>query len=310
MSSSLEKLYFQLSLIDRITDPAKKACSSMIKINKTWGLCLQDFAIGKTILTGTVSALHDLSAPAREFSKALGEVASLGAAEEELEALGRAAKDFATEFGGDAAAIVRSAYDIQSAIPGLGKGALAAFTTQGALLAKATKADAATITAYQGTMYSIFKREAETIGQAKWVDKLTGKTAKAVQIFKTTGEAMSAAFTNLGSTARLSGVGIDEQMAVLGTLQATMGGENAGTAYKAMLVNIHKAGKTLGLNFTDAEGRMLPIVEILEKIKEKTGDGTWSVTNIVKRIWDGPDNSDLKAVVNRYIAVGTVTNLT
>ena len=45
-------------------------------------------------------------------------------------------------------------------------------------------------------------------------------------------------------------------------------------------------------------------------IKEKTGDGTWSVTNIVKRIWDGPDNSDLKAVVNRYIAVGTVTNLT
>ena len=45
-------------------------------------------------------------------------------------------------------------------------------------------------------------------------------------------------------------------------------------------------------------------------IKEKTGDGTWSVTNVVKRVWDGPENSDLKAVVNRYIAVGTVTNLT
>ncbi|MBQ6353083.1 MAG: phage tail tape measure protein, partial [Lentisphaeria bacterium] len=69
-----------------------------------------------------------------------------------------------------------------------------------------------------------------------------------------------------------SGVGIDEQMAVLGTLQATMGGESAGTAYKAMLVNITKAGKVLNLNFTDAQGRMLPIVEILDMIKAKTGD--------------------------------------
>ena len=43
---------------------------------------------------------------------------------------------------------------------------------------------------------------------------------------------------------------------------------------------------------------------------EKTDDHTWSVTNIAQRIWKGPENSDLNAVVNRYIAVGTVTNLT
>ena len=45
-------------------------------------------------------------------------------------------------------------------------------------------------------------------------------------------------------------------------------------------------------------------------LKEKVGEGTWSVTNIARRIWKGPENSDLNAVINKYIAVGTVTNLT
>ena len=45
-------------------------------------------------------------------------------------------------------------------------------------------------------------------------------------------------------------------------------------------------------------------------LKEKTGEKTWTVTNIVRRIWEGPENSDLNAVIHHYISVGTVTNLT
>ena len=44
--------------------------------------------------------------------------------------------------------------------------------------------------------------------------------------------------------------------------------------------------------------------------KEPIGDKAWSVTNTARRIWKGPERSDLDAVINRYIAVGTVTNLT
>ena len=44
--------------------------------------------------------------------------------------------------------------------------------------------------------------------------------------------------------------------------------------------------------------------------KEKTGEKTWTVSNVVQRSWEGPENSDLNAVINKYIAVGTVTNLT
>ena len=45
-------------------------------------------------------------------------------------------------------------------------------------------------------------------------------------------------------------------------------------------------------------------------LKEKTGDKTWSVTCVTRRIWQGPENSDVNAVLHKYNSVGTVTNLT
>ena len=44
--------------------------------------------------------------------------------------------------------------------------------------------------------------------------------------------------------------------------------------------------------------------------KEKVDEKTWSVSYVSRRIWDGPENTDVKAMADRYIAVGTVTNLT
>ena len=45
-------------------------------------------------------------------------------------------------------------------------------------------------------------------------------------------------------------------------------------------------------------------------MKEPAGDKTWAVTNITRRVWKGSEGSDLDAVINRFIAVGPVTNLT
>ncbi len=45
-------------------------------------------------------------------------------------------------------------------------------------------------------------------------------------------------------------------------------------------------------------------------MKEPIDEKTWSITNIAQRIWKGPKGSDLDAVINRYISVGKVTNLT
>ena len=120
--------------------------------------------------------------------------------------------------------------------------------------------------------YGIFQSQAEKMGKAQWVQQLTGQTAEAVKMFKTTGSEMSGAFTSLGANAQSNGIKLSEQMAILGTLQATMSGSEAGTKYKSFLAGVASAQDKLGLSFTDSQGRMLPMLDILQKLKGKFGD--------------------------------------
>ena len=82
---------------------------------------------------------------------------------------------------------------------------------------------------------------------------------------------MSQAFTNLGAVGEKAGVSLDEQLAVLGTLQGTMGGANAGTAYKAFLNTVGRAQlKTKNgevLKFSDESGKILRLAENLQSRK-------------------------------------------
>ncbi|EKO5289016.1 phage tail tape measure protein, partial [Salmonella enterica] len=171
-----------------------------------------------------------------------------------------------------ASAFVRSAYDIQSAIAGLQGDELPKFTEASGVLAKATKSDSATITNYMGTMYGIFKNTAEKMGRTQWVQQIAGQTATAVQLFKTTGSEMSAAFTALGANAQAMKASAAEQFAVLGQLQSTMSGSEAGTKYKSFLAGIGNAQKVLGLNFTNKDGSAKSITDIIDLIKGKFGD--------------------------------------
>ena len=299
--SKLEKLFFIFSLIDRVSEPAKGVGKALMEIQQTAKDGFMTIGKGALSIGSAAASLSAFTGPARDFEKALGEVASLDTPAAELDKLAEASKSFARQFGGDATEIVRSAYDIQSAIPGLTNGALAAFTTQGALLAKATKSSAATITKFQGTMYNIFEEEANRVGQAKWVEQLAGKTAHAVKIFKTTGDNMSAAFTNVGSIGQKAGVSLEEQLAILGTLQGSMEGANAGTAYKAFLNTVGKAQLTTKdgetLKFTDESGKLLPMVKILEKIRAAVGPGQLKLADQTKLMQAFGDEGG-KAVLN------------
>ena len=188
-----------------------------------------------------------------------------------LKLLDATAKQYAMSYGGTAAEFVASSYAIQSGIAGLDASQLADFTRASNVLAKATKADAATMTNYAGTMYGSFKQQADAQGKSSWIEDVAGKSAYAIQIFKTSGTEMSAAFTALGANATSSGIKLEEQMAILGKLQATMSGSEAGTKYKAFLAGVGQAQKELGLKFTDGQGRMLPVLQILDKLKKKYG---------------------------------------
>lgn len=272
MATNSAALNFILKLTDQVSAPLGKVKMGFNELAEKGQDNIRQMGFGLAGMVGAGLAINESLQPALEMNRALGEVKSLGVAEDALQRLNDKALEFSVAYGANARDFVASAYDIQSAIAGLTGEQLSSFTNASNLLAKATKADAGTITSYVGTMYGIFKNQADAMGKAEWVENLTGQTALAVQMFKTTGKDMSDAFTSIGASATSAGIGLSEQVAILGTLQATMGGAEAGTKYKAFLSGVGGAQEKLGLSFTDSQGRMLPMLQILDKLKGKFGD--------------------------------------
>lgn len=268
----MEKLMMQVALVDQVTKPLAGINAQMDKVSKAGRQGWSNMAMGATTVAGGVMAIQGALGPAIEMDRALAEVASLDVQKDVLGALGREALKLSVQYGNSATEIVRSSYDIQSAIAGLEGNELPAFTRASTTLAKATKADTATITNYMGTMYGIFEQQAKMMGKATWVENLAGKTATAVQMFKTTGQGMADAFGAIGANATAAGVSMDEQFAVLGQLQATMSGGEAGTKFKSFLAGVGGAQKALGMQFTDSAGNMLPVLTILDKLKMRYGE--------------------------------------
>lgn len=272
MATKLERLEFAIGLRDQASGKIGQLHSALSRLTDTTKSQVETVATGVAGAAGSAYSLHKIVAPAIDLNRALGEVASLDVGHGALQDLQTRAEGFAMSYGGSAADVVRASYDIQSAIAGLSGQELGRFTVASGVLAKATKADVGTITSYMGTMYGIFHRSADGMGKSAWVEQIAGQTATAVKMFKTTGAEMSAAFTSLGANATAAGLGAAEQMAVLGRLQATMSGSEAGTKYKAFLAGVGNAQRQLGLQFTDAQGNMLGMVEILEKLRGRFGD--------------------------------------
>ncbi|MGZ5620570.1 MAG: phage tail tape measure protein [Methylobacter sp.] len=269
--TALNNLLFKVSLLDNMSGPAKGMMSTMDTVTTKIQGGFNKIGYGAAGLMGAGYSLDHILQPAKEMQTALGEISSMNVGKNVLDKLNISALKFSVQYGESAAEFVSSAYDIQGAISGLSGNELPAFTNASAILAKGTKADMGTITNYVGTMYGIFQKNADAMDKANWINMMAGQTAVAVNIFKTTGQGMSEAFTTLGAGAQTMGVGMAEQMAVPGSLQATMSGSEAGTKYRAFLDGVGNAQDKLGLKFTDSQGKMLPMVDILEKIKGKYG---------------------------------------
>ena len=267
----LEKLMFSIGVRDEASGPVGKLQKVLNSTQKQAGAAFGKIGGGALAVAGAGLAVETLVSPALEMNRALAEVSSLDVDTKGLRILDATAKRYAMSYGGTAKEFVDASYAIQSGIAGLTGEELSSFTYASAVMAKATKADASTMTAYTGTMYGIFQKQAEAQGKAAWIEDMAGKTAHAIKVFKTSGYEMSSAFTSLGANATSAGISLDEQMAILGKLQATMSGSEAGTKYKAFLMGVGNAQKELGMKFVDSQGKMLPVLQILEKLKKKYG---------------------------------------
>lgn len=271
-ADSSSKLDFILRLVDQVTAPAAKVSKQLMDVAEVGKTGFVQVGAGAAGMVGSIMALQESLAPAREQMAAVGEVRSLGVAEDALDALQRKSMEFSVAYGANATDFVRSAYSIEGAIKGLTGNQLALFTNASNVLAKATKTDSDTISDYIGTLYGFNKAQADAMGKGEWVEQLAGQSALAVKLFRTSGQQLNDAFKATGIGASAAGVDLAEQMAVLGTLGTTIEGGEAGGLYKAFFENIANAEKNLGMQFTDSQGKLLPMLQILDKVKAKFGD--------------------------------------
>ena len=272
MADQSARLAFILSLTDKVTAPLGKVKMGFSDLAEQSEKNIKTMGFGLAGLLGAGAAINQSLQPALEMNRALGEVRSLGVAEDALSALNRKSLEFSVAYGENARDFVASAYSIDGAMKGLTGSQLAMVTNASNVLAKATKSDADTMGQYVGTMYSLFKGQADAMGKSEWVETLAGQTATAVKLFRTSGAQIGEAFKAAGGLASTAGVSLAEQMAVLGTLGSSMEGGEAGGLYKAFFENVSGASEKLGMSFVDQQGKLLPMMDILDKLKGKFGD--------------------------------------
>lgn len=275
---SVYKLSVIMSVIDNLSSPIKSISGNVDNaISKIDGMS-QGFSsmtqsglalvgTGKEI---TEAVLKPVEATF-ETRRAIGELSSLGV--KDLQKIEDAASAFSNTFAGTSKAdFISAAYDIKSGIASLTDEGVAQYTELAGQTAVATKATVATMTDLFATGYGIYKDFYSDLSDLEFAEMFSAGISESVKNFKTTGTGMSDAIRMLGASATTAGVPLEEQLSVLGMLQATMSGSEAGTKYKAFLKSVAKGGEELGLSFIDANGQLLSMPEILDKLKGKFGE--------------------------------------
>lgn len=267
-----------MNMIDNITGPmsgiSSNVSGSMSKLqsaNQAFGSMVKTGAVMQEMgsqITGAVLAPVEATFETR---RAIGELASLGV--KNLGAVEEAAKSFSDQWAGTTKAdFISAAYDIKSGISSLSDEGVAEFTSLAALTAKATKSTAAEMTSLFATGYGIYKDYYSDLSDMEFGAMFSAGISESVRAFKTSGSGMAQSIQTLGASATTANVPLEEQLSILGMLQATMGGAEAGTKYKAFLRSAVRGGEELGLTFTDANNQLLSMPEILGILKGKFGE--------------------------------------
>lgn len=265
-------LEYIITLTDQITGPLKGVMKSIDDIGNKGKDAMMKIGAGVAGIVGAGAALYGALSPAIEFSRALNEVQAAGIGASGLKKVQEFALEFSSTFGLASTDVVNSVNEIARAIDGLTDDELIAFSKGSNVLAKATGSSVKEMGSYLSTMYGIFKQQADAIGKAEWVEMMAGQATLTANMFKSSGESLSQAFTNLMSTGQDAGISLAEQYAVLGNLQSVMPGGMSGTKYAAFINGVVKAQDKLGLSFLDANNKMRSMPEILTEIKKRYGD--------------------------------------
>ena len=208
---------------------------------------------------------------AREFEQSMADVSAItGATGETLEGLSELARDMGAT----------TAFSAKEAAEGIQFLGMAGFDTNDIMDALPSTLSLASAAGMElGAAADIASNIMSGMGMtADELDGVVDKLAQTSRNSNTDVGMLGEAFKMVGPTASAAGVEFDDVTTSLGLLanaglQGSIGGTSLNSALRAMINPSKEAAKEterLGLNFKDTNGNILPMVDILEQLDEKS----------------------------------------
>ncbi len=267
----MRELAFLLSLKNNLSAPLGRAQQSVEQFAKKSQAAFKQIAVGAAGLWGVGLAVKSLLNPAHEVQSALDELSTRNVSTKALDDVYKSAQRFSTAYGKSAADFIASTTVIKSQLSSLTDAELPRYAVAVNTLAVATKSSAEQSAGYMSAMANLFSSTVKQMGNVPFAETLASKSAYMLQHFGADMTKIQAMMAGSKGTGTQMGVGMDEQLAVMGQLSGTLGA-GAGGAYDAFLKNAVAGSKQLGLSFTDAQGELLKFPEILDKLQGKFGN--------------------------------------
>jgi len=259
----------------------KKVNAELLKLKKDAIIQLrfetkkEELLAQKNAILGVLGTAMVIRAPIQaqmQVEQAQGEIASLGINEAGIQKITKAGREFSNQFAGTTTSdFIKASYDIKSGIASLSDEGVAQFTKLSAMTATATKASTAEMTKLFALGYGIYRDQFKS--DFDFGEKFSAAISTSVMAFRTDGVDLSTGLSTLGAVATKFGVSLSEQLSIIGNAKGAFNSASeAATSYRAFLMNVGKAQEKLGVQMTDSEGKMLPMSQILESLKDKFGD--------------------------------------
>lgn len=275
-----------LSMRDMASVPATRAAGALGQLDRA----AQDFSNNfNSAIATAFEGMNLLSAgvllagaPAAfikstfETQEQMAALAAVGI--KKLDMVQQAAVDFTNNWAGTTQQeFLETSEYIKSGIYSLSDEAVAAFTNATGIVGRATKSNMNELTELMPIMYGILRDTMPEADDLQFIDSMSGALAEAVVIYRSSGKYMGDAFSQASSLATSMGVSMQEQLAVVGELQQTMTGSEAGTKFRAFMRSVAKAEENkvklgIDIDFAGADGMMLPVFDVLDNLKKQYGE--------------------------------------
>lgn len=267
------ELDFTLSLVDKLTKPLKQAQSALTGFADKTEASFKRIGGGAIALWGVNKALMGMMRPAYDLQDALDDSVGSGFAAAGLNKLRKAANDFAIDYGRSSLEFVKNSTIIRRSIGGITDNDLPAYTHAASVLGVAMRTGTEDAINYLSHMTNLMPQMVKKMGSVDFAGAMAGLATQMKNSFNSSLSDISTMIEQSKGTGAAFGVSLAEQLGTMGTASQVLG-SGASAGYDQLLRHLGSgdATKATGINFRDAQGQILPIMSILDKLKAKYGE--------------------------------------